>query len=551
MGKIARLPLHVANQIAAGEVIERPASVVKEVVENALDAGARRITIDVGEGGRSLRITDDGEGMSEEDAVLAFERFATSKIQTSDELWQLTTMGFRGEALASIASVAKVDCLTRQRGAERGTAVSIQGGAVPVVKPVGCPEGTTLIVSDLFYNLPVRLKFLRAAATEQGHIVDVTQGLALSNPEVDFKLVINGREILSTVGARTLPDVAASLLGDDLADGLIAIDHTARTGRVWGLISRPDQGRTDRSRQWFFINQRWVRHPLLAKAVEEAYVGHLAGDRHPVFLLFLDLDRGLVDVNVHPAKREVRLGQTQRVFLMIKDALMEGLGPRRHEACLPALAAESTGAYGPWPDTTIEDTASAARPHPGLPRELSGLRVIAQLHSTYILAEHPDGLFLIDQCRAHKRWLYEQLAAAQVATYPLSVPMLLPLSPAEAAIAAAELPALLRLGFAFEPFDEANWIVRVLPLLLPEAAAKPTLRALVSRTQPAGEDGLRRVVAEHAAMKRGEVLDLPRMVLLVERLQQCHQPLVCPAGHPTGIMISLAELGRRFLKTDQ
>ncbi|MFP5504488.1 MAG: DNA mismatch repair endonuclease MutL, partial [Candidatus Sericytochromatia bacterium] len=415
MAKIHRLPLHVANQIAAGEVIERPASVVKELVENAIDAGARRITVEVSQGGRQLRITDDGSGMSEADAVMAFERFATSKIQDADQLWNLATMGFRGEALASIASIAKVECLTRERGGDRGTQVTIHGGSEPVVKPAGCPEGTTIQVTDLFFNTPARLKFLRAASTEQGHIADVLTSLALCHPEVDFRLVVNDRETLSTVGARTLKEVASALLGDETGEGLATVDYANPLGRVHGLVALPHKVRGDRSRQWFFINKRWVKHPLLAKGVEEAYVGHIPSDRHPVFLLFVDIDPALVDINVHPAKKEVRLGQTHGVYTLIKEGVIRAftqadLLPSLPEPFEPLSAPAWYPPAPGWtpPDRPIHTAAAMAAYQPaerietpglfaeppapsyggGLPRELDGLKVIAQLHRTYIMCEH-------------------------------------------------------------------------------------------------------------------------------------------------------------------
>lgn len=602
MAKIQRLPIHVANQIAAGEVIERPASVVKELVENSIDAGARRITIEVSHGGRNLRITDDGEGMSEEDALLAFERFATSKLRDTEELWQLYTMGFRGEALASIASVAKVECQTRLRGAEKGTQVVIHGGSEPQVRPAGCPEGTTLVIEDLFYNTPARLKFLRAANTEQGHIQDVVQALAICHPEIDFRLIINGRESLSTVGARSLREVLAVLLGDEVADSLGSVEHANEAGSVKGLVSRPHKVRADRSRQWFFINKRWVRDPLLAKGVEEAFIGHIPGDRHPIFVLNIELDPSLVDINVHPAKKEVRLGQTHRVYGLLREGVVQSftqagitapvftepasypMGNRWVETpswykgagtwTPPAMpnAAETSAAMALYrPAAQMGPTKEGAPPAvempsffetpgtyqaPGLPRELDSLKVIAQLHRTYIMCEHPDGLFLIDQHNSHERWLYEQLSPAGIVSQELLMPVVLTLTPSELATAEEYQSRLHELGFSFEAFGKDAWVIRAIPALLPLGEAEKTVRELLSKVEKTGvvtrmpdDDPIRRTIACHSAVKAGETLTHQQMEQIIERLKETQHPLTCPHGRPTGIMISMNELNRRCLRS--
>jgi DNA mismatch repair protein MutL len=389
MAKIQRLPLHVANQIAAGEVIERPSSVVKELVENSLDAGARRIVVEVEDGGRFLRVVDDGEGMDEADARLAFERFATSKLRTAEEIFQLLTMGFRGEALASIASIAEVECLTRLQGAERGTRVVVEGGSEPVVKPAGCPFGTAITVNRLFYNTPARLKFLRAPATEQGHIHDVLLGLALCHPGVSFQLRINGKEALATPGRTSLPEVVGALYGDATAQALLAVEHQGAGVKVWGLATRPDALRADRSRQFFFVNQRWVRHPLLNKAVEEAYGEWLLPARYPAFVLFLEVDPATVDINVHPAKKEVRLGHSQRVYLAVLDALRQAFAAHwtpEDYALDPAVAS-----------VAAEHVPEAYSGAPGPP----GARWLGVLHGRYQLYEHPEGLWVLDPFGGH------------------------------------------------------------------------------------------------------------------------------------------------------
>lgn len=405
MPKIQRLPLHVANQIAAGEVIERPSSVVKELVENSLDAGARRVVVEVEEGGRFLRVVDDGEGMDESDALLAFERFATSKLRNADELFQLLTLGFRGEALASVASIAHVECLTRRQGQDRGTRVLVEGGSEPTVLPAGCPFGTAITVSRLFFNTPARLKFLRAPATEQGHIHDMILGLALCYPEVSFQLRVNGKEALSTPGRTSLDEAVAALYGDTAAQGLLPIHHEGPSGRIVGLASRPDELRADRSRQFFFVNQRWVRHPLLNKAVDEAYGEWLQPGRYPTLFLFLQLDPATVDINVHPAKKEVRLGQSQRVFLLLLDALRIAFAQHwtpvdyRPESIAPDTFSEyalDAQANGPNSLTEFHGDHGPLGP---------GMRWLGTLHRRYQLFEHPEGLWVVDSAQKGRQRL--------------------------------------------------------------------------------------------------------------------------------------------------
>jgi DNA mismatch repair protein MutL len=514
-------------------------------------------------------------------------------------------MGFRGEALASIASVAKVECQTRPRGGDKGTLVSIHGGSEPVVRPAGCPEGTTFVIQDLFYNTPARLKFLRAAGTEQGHIQDVVTALALCHPEVDFRLIVNGRESLSTVGARTLKDVIAMILGDDVAEALGGVEHDTEAGAVKGLVSQPHKVRADRSKQWFFINKRWVRDPLLAKGVEEAYIGHIPGDRHPIFVLHIELDPSLVDINVHPAKKEVRLGQTHRVYGLLREGVVKSFTQAGIEA--PAFGAGQGGSSYPmgarwvetpswykgtgggWTPPAAPDAAynaaamamyqpaqapaaplgipeapagmpsffetSAAYTPGGLPRELDQLKVISQLHRTYIMCEHPDGLFLIDQHNSHERWLYEQLAPAGIVSQELLMPMVLTLTPTEMGVAQEVQSQLQALGFGFEPFGKDAWVLRALPALLPLKEAEKTVRELLSKQESTGvvtrmpdDDPIRRTIACHSAIKAGETLSHEQMAQIIERLKETKHPLTCPHGRPTGIMISMNELNRRCLR---
>lgn len=639
MAKIRRLSLHIANQIAAGEVIERPSSVVKELVENSLDAGARRIQVFASDGGRTLRVVDDGEGMSEEDALLAFERFATSKIHSAEDLFRLTTNGFRGEALASIASVAKVTMTTRARGALSGTQVVIHGGSEPQVSPAGCPEGTSILVEDLFYNTPARLKFMRSPNTEIGHVVETVTALALANPEIQMVLTSNGREVFNTSGATQLPDTAAYVLGLDIAKRMLPVEAESPHGVLKGLVSPPELIRSGKDKQWFFLNGRPVRHPTLARAVEEAFLGHIPSGRHPLYILSLTVDPERVDVNVHPTKKEVRLADAQSFFFLIREAVARALrrnplavqDPATFGASMPPAlgslpasvlaqgAVPKEGAHGAQPGTPAEtplatgsrDAAPPVAGGPlGGPPAFSGLgsvlkplaprpeqtpaateaameayrplmpakpyqpylpdmvaqdrdvdfpwdslRIIGQLHDTYIVLEHPDGLYLLDQHNSHERYLYEQLLPAEPLSQELLLPVPLTLSHAEQAVLEENLGKLEALGFRLEPFGEATWAVRAVPSILPVSEAEDVIRDMLGRgcesrfVSPKNKDDAWRVsIACHSATRAGDRLNEEQMQRILELWRKCEQPFTCPHGRPTGFLLPMNELNRRCLR---
>lgn len=597
MAKIARLPIHIANQIAAGEVIERPSSVVKELVENAIDAGATRIQVIVSDGGRNLTVVDDGEGMTAEDAVLAFERFATSKLRDPEDLWKLTTMGFRGEALPSIASVSKVTCTTRQRGAETGVRVVIQGGSEPEVMPCGCPEGTSMRIEELFFNTPARRKFLRADSTEMGHVTEVVTALALANPEVHLSLKANERMVFDTSGAQDLETTAAMVLGAEVARSLLPVSGTSPHGTIRGLVSPPELIRSDRNKQWFFLNGRAVRHPTLAKAVEEALTGHIPSGRHPIYILSLEVDPARVDVNVHPTKKEIRLADAQSFFVLVREAVSRAL-----LKCMPSmpgaypLPAEpratypaASGGYGheraaaPTVDQTeaafeayrptfgpTAPRAAEVRPvyQPPLPSAVpiaattrvddfpwDQLRVIGQLHDTFIMLDHPDGLYLLDQHNSHERYMYENLTPANLTSQELLMPLTLDLTPAEREALADHLKPLTELGFVIEPFGEDTWAIRAVPGFLPMTEAEETIRELLGKAAEARfvsptnkGDKWRVTIACHSSTRAGDRLTMAQMQRIVELWRKCEQPFTCPHGRPTGFLLSMNELQRRCLR---
>lgn len=603
MSRIQRLPLAIANQIAAGEVIERPASVVKELVENALDAGASRVRIRAREGGRWLEVTDDGSGMDPEDAVLAFERFATSKLRTSEDLWTLRTMGFRGEALPSIASVSRLTCTTRARGSQDGIEVRIEGGHEPVVHPAGCPEGTRIEVADLFFNTPARRKFLRADSTELSQIGEVVTGLALAHPGVRFSLTLEQREVFDTAGCRNLRDVIRVLWGTEWADRMLEVDTETSTGRVHGLLAPPEWLRRDRHRQFWVLNGRNIRHPSLARGLEEALAVHVPQGRHSQFVLHLEVDPERVDVNVHPTKREVRLADGQSVYWLVKEAITRSLLLDRGVEPTPGMGATTgtherpQGGQAPWPasgtggrgmprqDIDPERSAAAldlfrpapagervdaARPYqpmlggsPVLARAVhrpddfpwDGLRIVGQLDRTFILLEHPDGLYMLDQHNAHERYLYEQMKPAEVKSQELLMPRVMQLRPETSEALRDHATRLNDLGYRIEPMDETTWAIRAVPAILSLEQAEATVHELLGDAaearfvSPANrEDRWRITIACHAATRAGDVLDPEQMKKVVGYWRACQQPFTCPHGRPTGFLIPRNELKRRVLR---
>jgi len=617
MAKIRRLSLHIANQIAAGEVIERPSSVVKELVENSLDAGSRRIQVFASDGGRTIRVVDDGEGMTTEDALLAFERFATSKIQSADDLFRLTSNGFRGEALASIASVAKVTLTTRARGEQTGTQIVINGGSEPEVTPAGCPEGTSILVEELFFNTPARLKFMRSANTEIGHVVETVTSLALANPDTQMVLTSNGREVFNTSGAAQLSDTAAYVLGLDIAQAMLPVEGESPHGVLKGLVSPPELIRSGKDKQWFFLNGRPVRHPTLARAVEEAFLGHIPSGRHPLYILSLTVDPERVDVNVHPTKKEVRLADAQSFFFLIREAVSRALrrNPLATASESPMADSPSFGASMPQPSPAYGSPVVPSTPAPGafgppafgsfgsvlkpadprpsehgpietdaameayrplmparptpyqqfLPemvaqnREVDfpwdSLRIIGQLHDTYIVLEHPDGLYLLDQHNSHERYLYEQLLPAEPISQELLLPVPLTLSHAEQAVLEENLGKLEALGFRLEPFGEATWAVRAVPSILPVSEAEDVIRDMLGRgcesrfVSPKNKDDAWRVsIACHSATRAGDRLNEEQMQRILNLWRKCEQPFTCPHGRPTGFLMPMNELNRRCLR---
>jgi DNA mismatch repair protein MutL len=583
MPKIRRLPEELANRIAAGEVVERPASVVKELVENSLDAGAHRIEVSLREGGRQLIVVvDDGCGMDREDAQLAVQRFATSKIADPEDLHRLETLGFRGEALPSIGAVSRLRIITRPPGAAEGTLVVVEGGELKRVESIGCPAGTRVEVADLFFNTPARRKFLSSANTERSHCHDWVLRLALGWPDRAFRLTHDGTTLLSVRGEGDLLAVLAVAYGSNAARQFLPVRLEDRGLVVWGYISGPRLVRATRQHQFFFVNGRFVRSRLLSHALTEAYGPLLPTGRQPLCALHLCLPAAEVDPNVHPTKIEVRFAAEGWVHDRVAEAVRRAL----EEAGLrPAPVGVASRPASKQPPTARHVIASRLRVGPlvdkldarddGLEvhgRPLQTLRpsgrapeaavasaerpqVLGQLGARYILARLGEDLLLIDQHRAAERVLLERLVKAGApAQQWLAVPAPLELSPAQAAAAREHGELLAALGFVLEPFGPRGWLLRAVPAGMvynaPQQFVSDLLEELAEWQAPlsaqARAEQLRAMAACHAAVKAGERLSAAEMQRLVEDLLATSSPAVCPHGDPVIVTVTLAELDRRF-----
>lgn len=564
MSRIRILDSRVADRIAAGEVVERPASVVKELIENSLDAGARAITVEIEASGSGLiRISDDGMGMDPEDAVLAVRRFATSKIGEAQDLERITTYGFRGEALPSIAAVSRLALTTRPPGAEAGTRIESEGGRPLRSSPAGTAPGTVVTVESLFFNTPARRKFLKSPAREFALIVETVQRLALAAPAVTFRLRHAQRETISYAAADSAERLA-QILGRDLAGAMVPLRGEARGVTVSGWTVRPDRARPGRPTEYLFVNRRPIQSRLLSRAVHQGYAELLPVGLAPVVVLMLDVDAGEVDVNIHPRKQEVRFSDEHRVFGAVQRAVREALlapGSIRHvpelsTAVLPdpliAAVAEQAPLYAGAGSVSSSLAPAAAEGTGRLPT----LRPLGQILRTYLLAEVPDGLVLIDQHAAHERILYERLlgdAAKSGAAQTLTAPVPVDLSAEERGVLDEFLPASERLGFALEPFGGSTLLVRAVPAALrtqpPERLLRRALAALLEPRN--GDDALARLAiatACHTAVRAGDPLTFEEMAALLSDLAGTEDPFTCFHGRPTMVWVSRATLERWFLR---
>jgi DNA mismatch repair protein MutL len=589
---IRLLSSEVASQIAAGEVIERPASVVKELLENSLDAGARSISITIEEAGKKLiEVADDGSGIPSSELELAVARHATSKLARSDELFSISTLGFRGEALASIGSVSRMTITSRVRNEQEGARLRVEGGISGKLSKVGTTVGTTVRVEDLFYNVPARLKFLKSDVTERRAIDLLVTRYALAYPDRRFKLADGKNLVLQTAGDGDRRAILAALYGVDVARQMLEIQSGEEGAGLSGFISPTSLTRSNRKEITFFINGRWVHDVSLSTALLQAYHTLLMVGRYPLTALFLEIAPEEVDVNVHPAKAEVRFRNQDKVFSFVQRSARKALlayspvpnvapslwgttrtipsEPPRHTGLDWAIGHDeelTVGDFNPS-DTNVESptinahssvtTPESLVPTPTPQSRIPLLRLIGQIGATYLVAEGPDGLYLVDQHAAHERVLFEKLMAQHamknIPSQALLTPVAVTLPPHSANLLMTQLPVLQHFGFEVEEFGPNTFQVRAMPALFMGSDPSFALRALVedfeedeAPLQNEVEAKLAARVCKRMAVKAGQALSNEEQRALLHDLEACDSPRTCPHGRPTMIHLSVDMLERQF-----
>jgi len=550
---------NVADQIAAGEVVERPGSVVKELAENALDAGAAAVRVELEDGGKTLiRVSDDGSGMDREDARLALQRHATSKIRTATDLIGVATFGFRGEALPAIASVSRFELETSGDGDGGATRLRVTGGKVDGMDEVARQRGTTITVRGLFYNTPARRKFLRATATETRAAVEALTVLALTRPDVAFSLTSDGRVLLDCPPAERLIDRVRALWGVELADTLLPVSHQAGPLEVTGLVQRPAQARPAGRKGYVFVRGRPIRDPFILRAAEAGYRSTIAPGDRPSLLLFLDLPGDAVDVNVHPAKLEARFRDKFFVERVVEEAVREALAPLAAAAPLGGIGGSGLGTWEfaggiSVPLELFSAGSLAPSPEPRTP-------ALLQVFDTYILFQTDAGVAIVDQHSAHERVLYEdvmrQLSGDGAPAQRLLLPLTLDFAPAELDAIEAHRELLARIGYEIEPFSGRSIVVHTAPNPHPRFEAARCLQELVADLAGGRFGGwqnrLERFAATYgcrAAIKAGQRLDVDEMRQLIVRLLSATLPAHDVHGRPSMVQLPKEELERRFGRT--
>ena len=605
MPRIKILPENLSNKIAAGEVVERPASVVKELVENALDAEATRIIIEVEKGGQSLiRVSDNGVGMHHDDAILAIERYATSKISSDDDLFSIRTLGFRGEALPSIAAVSRFKLITRDHTTDTGTEVTVDGGKIKNIAEIGAPEGTLISVKQLFYNTPARQKFLKTVGTEMSHIADIVARIALGHPEVQFRLIHNDKVVKNWPLVSQHLDRVVDVLGKDARHDLHPIETSRNGVSISGWISSPRLTRRTSRGLYIFVNGRFVRDRSIQHGIFQGYAQRLVKGQFPIAAVFIKVPFDQVDVNVHPTKNEVRFVNPHQVHEAVKGAIaqtlyeIDRLDWRPEDQTPSPEARKSSQVMEPhstfktanreflFTDQTQFSSPDIELPHPGIdaPQQetriqppvesgpeaqavlwedkgFSALRVVGQIHNLYIVCESDGGLVIIDQHAAHERIFFEQLKQrGDQQTSPsqkLLVPETFELGFREAEILEQMLLDLKRLGLEIEPFGGNTFVIKAVPALLAGRELKPMISEMVEKTAAVGYapglentlDQCRMVMACHGAIRANQHLSEAQMKGLLHQLDECENPSRCPHGRPTWVRWDLATLEKLFKRT--
>jgi len=583
MGKIHVLDEGTINKIAAGEVIERPASIVKELVENSVDAGATAISIEIQEGGKSyINVSDNGCGILKEDAGKVFLRHATSKIETSGDIQGINTLGFRGEAMASIAAVSEVELLTKAEEDDAGSHLIIKGGKLIQDISIGYPTGTSVTVRNLFFNTPARLKFLKSDTAEQGAIVDMAEKLAMTNTGISMKLTVNDKVVLHTPGNGDLLSVILCIYGKNIAKAMLPLEYSNDIISIGGYIGKPEIARGNSTYMTFSINNRYIKSRMLAEAMKQAYKTLLMNNRYPFSIINIDIKSEMTDVNVHPAKQEIKFFDERAIFntlyLAVKNCLNNN--SLMFESLEDVATLESRNIYEPpkvhYDQLSFEKEPAAPRienyqkqyeydKNPKAPiiyEEVQqqvhtlAIDIIGQLFGTYILGQKDDDFYLIDQHAAHERIMFEHIKekynTRSISVQELMMPVVIELSPAEKALYNENSLIFQNLGFEIEWFGESTLAIRAVPILMGEPCTGEFFSNMLdSLKEPAGSAAspLERIIISMAcknAIKAGDIISPEEIRELIERLMKTSQPYTCPHGRPTIITMSKYELEKKF-----
>ncbi|MBU2591477.1 MAG: DNA mismatch repair endonuclease MutL [Nitrospinae bacterium] len=607
-GIITILPDEISNRLAAGEVVERPASVVKELIENAIDAGSDKITVEVSGGNRGqIIITDNGTGMIRDDAVLSLQRHATSKIKSADDIFCITTLGFRGEALPSIASVSKLKITTFNEAEEVGTAINIEGGKITDIKDAPPIRGTSIEVSDIFFNVPARQKFLSSETTELSHIQETVIKETLANPAIGFKFIKNKKVVFDLPATNNLKERIAKLFGSEIDENLIRVEHAVEGKRIFGFISKAGYSRKTRDQQFLFLNNRNIRDKVVNHAVYEGLRTLFPRDRHPVYFLFLDVDPTMVDVNVHPTKLEVKFADGRSIHSLTFNAVRFGIKdsgeestPIEDEADQPTVQnsfresgytsrpapreagikeaiskymnahpRHSLGTKGyerrdystpPLRNSQTERTSSQLRLEVGKGGHLSKMKIVGQIYNTFIILEGPEEMMIVDQHTAHERILYEKFMdrvnSGQVDAQEILFPARIEVSADEKDLVEKHLETLMKLGFKLEHFGGQTFTIRTMPVMLKDDDPKEAVRDLIDSLKETNKketigDILEKMItiaACRAAVKAADKLTMAEMEHLLKQLEQCRLPFTCPHGRPIVLTIDRKSILNGFLR---
>lgn len=585
MGKIYVLDEATINKIAAGEVIERPASIVKELAENSIDSGATAISIEIQDGGKTyINVSDNGCGILKEDVEHVFFRHATSKIKSSNDIQEIHTLGFRGEAMASIAAVSEVELSTKAEEDTSGSHVIVKGGKLIENTAIGYPTGTSVTVRDLFFNTPARLKFLKSDTSEQGAIVDIAEKLALTNTGISIKLTVNNKVVLHTPGNGDLLSVILCIYGKNIAKAMLPLDHSNEIIRIEGYIGKPEIARGNSTYMTFSINNRYIKNRMMAEAMKQAYKTLLMNNRYPFSIINIDIKSDMIDVNVHPAKQEVKFTDDRAIFNTLYLAVKNCLNNNKlifesfedSSQVFEAPAPEYSNAFSgtsPVFERKAEYSQISFEREEKTPRIDSfkkqydhdfdnestyglAINIIGQLFGTYVLGQQEDTFYLIDQHAAHERVMFEHIKekynTKSISMQELMMPIVVELSPAEKVLYTENSLIFQNLGFEIEWFGESTLAIRAIPILMGEPCTGEFFSDMLDSLKElnAGESSpIEKIIISMAcknAIKAGDSITPEETRELIERLMKTSQPYTCPHGRPTIITMSKYELEKKF-----